>query len=168
MRALLLALALLPASRAFADQGECPFNEAKLEGSLKAAVVAFLTPNLSFDWNQASLKVVCKRGVPDNDGAEYGCAVTFAAKDGTPFYLHDDVTVAGKDRWGNDVFNPSSDTVMSINSITKTQTIDGEGNYSGPVSCVADVNALPFIVNKKTGNILMLKMTDFPDVSYKP
>ncbi|MGZ3683159.1 MAG: hypothetical protein ACXVCI_04870 [Bdellovibrionota bacterium] len=167
MRTLLLALALV-STPALADQGECPFNAAKLQTALRTAVISFLTPNLSFAWNQDSLKVACKKGVADNDGAEYGCAVTYAAKDGTPFYLHDDVTVAGTDRWGNQVFNPSSDTVMSVNSIDKTQAIDDEGNYSGPVSCVAAMNALPFIVNKKTGNILMLKMTDFPEVSYKP
>jgi hypothetical protein len=160
---LFFALALLLTTHAQA--ASCPFNAAKSNAALRAAVVEFLQPNLSFAWDPASVKVSCARNFGNNPSAVAGCNVTFSAKDGTAFYLHDDVQTLGKDRYGNDVFMDSSDTTMSLVTIERTQATNDEGNYEGPVTCVADT-ILPYIINRKTGVILRLKMTDFPVVKY--
>jgi hypothetical protein len=162
MRAFFGILLLVSTSAHAAD---CVFNAVKSNAALRAAVMEFLQPNLSFAWDPATVKVSCARNFGNNPSAVAGCNVSFQAKDGTPFYLHDNVQKSGQDRYGNDTFMDSSDTTMSLVTLERTQATNDEGNYVGPVSCVADT-ILPYIINRKTGVILPLKMTDFPEVNY--
>ncbi len=148
------------------DNLECPFNAAKFVPTFKATVVDYLNQNLKFAWNASSLKINCGKGVGDLDIAEEGCTVTFSAKDGTAFFLRDDTQFV-TDQWGNTQEVPTSSNSMSVILIAREQATNDEGNYVGPVTCQALINA-PGVVNKKTGVELSLYGEDFGTVSYKP
>jgi len=163
---LIFALALLAlAPNAHADDLTCTYNAAKFLPVFKAAVVSFINTNVKFEWNKDSLKVSCAKGFGNNSDAEEGCAVTFSAKDGTPFYLHDDIQTY-TDANNCTQLLETSDNSISVMMLSKNQATDDEGNYQGPITCTALVYN-PVIVNKKSKVELTLPDGSFPDVTYQ-
>lgn len=147
---------LLLAPVAQADPLEaCKLDATTFHPKFKAALVSFLNENLPFAWNPASLTISCQSGFGDNNAV---CPVTFKAKDGTPFLVHDDVqfTCEGHE-------HPRCDSSGSSDGISVfalgSQATDAEGNYTGPITCsITDLAVV--IDNQKTNNQIQLKTTD--------
>ncbi|MGZ3740108.1 MAG: hypothetical protein ACXVB9_12090 [Bdellovibrionota bacterium] len=166
LASILLLLAPLLAQATPSD--ECSVNPAKLAATLKAAAPAVLTSVLPFEWNPASLAVSCRAGATDNYAAEAGCAITFAAKDGTAFYLRDaSQDYNDSNDHGRLVEVPISSRTISLMTLGKSRPSDPEGNGVGPVVCTAYVYDFD-VVNKRTGTVIQLKDFPFwPSLSYQ-
>jgi hypothetical protein len=157
---------MLATLMARADDTTCPYNAAKFVPALKTAVTTFLKEDVAFPWNPASLKVNCGQNVGGNSSAIVGCAITFQANDGTSFFLHDDPQCYYY-RDGTSTCDDYSETSMSLNALNRTRESDGEGNFTAPAQCEADID-LPYVINKKTGVALPLKdINGIPKVVYQ-
>jgi hypothetical protein len=158
-----LAIPMMAKART-ADDIMCKYNAAKFLPAFKAAVISFLSSNIKFEWNQASLKISCAKDTTTFLDAK-SCAVVFKAKDGTVFYLRDSPQCS-TDEWGHSHCSDTSDYTMSNITLLKEQRTDDEGNYTGPITCTASLYD-PWIINKKSNVFLMTPNPKFPEVSYQ-
>ena len=145
------------------DNLMCKYNSAKFLPALKASVVSFLTSNIKFAWDPASIKISCAKQA-ESFIDERTCAVIFQAKDKTVFFLRDRAQCF-TDQWGHSHCSDTSNWTLSNISLLKQQKTDEEGNFTGPVTCKATIYGAE-IVNKKTSVILPTNK-DFPEVSYQ-